>query len=72
MNDKIEKLKLRREELLSEIKHWKDHQPVNNMGKWARQVRIDSITEKLEKVQQKLELLGFEYLYKESKSLENE
>lgn len=34
-----------------ELEYWENFQPVNNMGKWARQVRIDSIKEKKEKIQ---------------------
>lgn len=72
MSDKIEQLKLRRDELVGELNHWKAHEAVNNMGKWAKQVRIDSITEKLQKVQRKLELLGIEYLYEEKQNSINE
>ena len=39
---KVEKLK-------EELNYWKNEfKPVNNMGKWSRQVRVDSINKALE------------------------
>jgi hypothetical protein len=39
---KVEKLK-------EELNYWKNEfKPVNNMGKWGRQVRVDSINKALE------------------------
>ena len=36
--------------ILEQIKYWKEtFQPVNNMGKWYASVRIQKLTEQLEK-----------------------
>jgi len=37
------------EKLKEELNYWKNEfKPVNNMGKWGRQVRVDSINKALE------------------------
>ena len=41
--------------LIEQIKYWKEvFQPVNNMGKWARQVRLDSIQKQIDKIENEL------------------
>lgn len=40
-----------KQELEDELKEWEEHQPINNMSSWARQVRIDSIKNKLKKIE---------------------
>jgi hypothetical protein len=36
--------------ILEQIKYWKEtFQPVNNMGKWYASIRIQKLTEQLEK-----------------------
>jgi hypothetical protein len=41
---------LRRIQLEKELEKVKKSVPVNNMGKWAKQVRIDSLMEKIKKL----------------------
>ena len=41
-------------ELNNELDYWQNYQPVNNMGKWARQVRVDSIKKKIENKKNKI------------------
>jgi hypothetical protein len=65
INEKIVKLKIREEELKKELSHWEAHPPVNNMGKWAKQVRLDNLSEKLKKVQEKIEFHNNIYLSNE-------
>lgn len=45
MRKKLEKKKLEKE-----LDEWENYEPVNGMGKWARQVRISSIVDKLKKL----------------------
>ena len=41
--------------LIEQIKYWKDvFQPVNNMGKWYASIRIQKLTEQLERRTKKL------------------
>lgn len=72
INEKVVKLKLREKELQEELVHWEAHPPVNNMGKWAKQTRIDSIKDKLSKVQEEIHFHDSLYLsneiYKEWKN----
>ena len=60
-------------ELQEELQYWKDYVPVNNMGKWARQTAIDRISERLAKVQEKINFHDSIYLsneiYKEWKKI---
>jgi lipid II:glycine glycyltransferase (peptidoglycan interpeptide bridge formation enzyme) len=65
INEKILKLKVRESELKEELAKWESHQPVNNMGKWARQTKIDRISEKLKKVQEKIHFHDSIYLSNE-------
>ncbi len=65
INEKIVKLKVRESELKDELAKWESQIPVNNMGKWARQTRIDSISEKLKKVQAKIHFHDSIYLSNE-------
>ena len=36
------------EALKHELKYWNEHEPVNGMGSFARQTRIDSLTEQID------------------------
>ena len=65
INEKIVKLKVKEQELQKELAHWESHVPVNNMGKWARQTKLDRITEKLKKVQEKIDFYNNLYLSNE-------
>ena len=40
-------------ELKSQLKYWENYEPVNNMGKYARQTKIDSLTEKIKSLEVK-------------------
>jgi hypothetical protein len=65
LNEKIVKLKLREKELLEQLEYWETYPPVNNMGKWARQVKLDRLQEKLKKVQEKIHFHDSIYLSNE-------
>ena len=47
------------------LKEREDRVPVNNMGKWARQTAIDRISERLAKVQEKINFHDSIYLSNE-------
>jgi hypothetical protein len=49
MNNKIEK----KQEILDQIKYWKEYKPVNGLGKWYVQVRLDKLYKKLERYENK-------------------
>ena len=42
-------------ELNKELDYWENYEPVNNMGKWARSVRVDHIKKKIESKKNKIE-----------------
>jgi hypothetical protein len=65
INEKIVKLKIREEELKEQLAYWEQYPPVNNMGKWARQTKLDRLSEKLKKVQEKIEFHNNIYLSNE-------
>ena len=65
LNEKIVKLKLREKELLEQLAYWEAYPPVNNMGKWARQVKLDRLQERLKKVQEKIHFHDSIYLSNE-------
>jgi L-ribulose-5-phosphate 3-epimerase UlaE len=65
LNEKIVKLKLREKELLEQLAYWETYPPVNNMGKWARQVKLDRLQEKLKKIQEKIHFHDSIYLSNE-------
>lgn len=47
---KQQTLKMTKSKILEQIKYWKEvFQPVNNMGKWYASIRIEKLTEQLEK-----------------------
>ena len=45
-NEKVLKLRVREKELTEQLEYWEQYPPVNNMGKWARQTKLDSLKEK--------------------------
>ena len=65
INEKIVKLKIREKELQEQLAHYENMEPVNNMGKWARQTAIDRISERLKKVQEKIHFHDSIYLSNE-------
>ena len=66
--DKLKELLIRESELKSQLEYWESYPPVNNMGKWARQTKLDRISERLEDVQNQIELHNKIYLSKEINS----
>ena len=42
-------------ELKKELKHWEDMVPVNNMGKFARQTKIDNLKKEIESMSEDTE-----------------
>lgn len=65
INQKIVELKLEEKELQEQLSYYENHQPVNNMGKWARKTAIDRISERLKKVQEKIHFHDSIYLSNE-------
>jgi hypothetical protein len=65
INEKVVELKIREKELQEQLAYYENHVPVNNMGKWGRQVAIDRITEKLKAVQEKIHFHDSLYLSNE-------
>ncbi len=65
INDKIVKLKFREKELQEQLNYYESMVPVNNMGKWGRQIAIDRISERLKKVQEKIHFHDSIYLSNE-------
>jgi hypothetical protein len=65
INEKIAKLKIREAELKEQLAHYENMVPVNNMGKWGRQTAIDRISERLAKVQEKINFHDSIYLSNE-------
>jgi len=47
-NNKLDKL-------LDELKYWMDYEPVNNMGKWSTQTRIDSLKKQIDNLKKGIE-----------------
>ena len=66
--DKLKELLVKESELKSQLEYWEQYPPVNNMGKWARQTKLDRLSEKLEEVQNQIELHNKIYLSKEINS----
>ena len=47
---KQQTLKMTKSKIIEQIKYWKEvFQPVNNMGKWYASIRVQKLTEQLEK-----------------------
>ena len=65
INEKIVKLKAREAELKEQLANYENMVPVNNMGKWGRQTAIDRISERLAKVQEKINFHDSIYLSNE-------
>ena len=40
-------------ELKKQLEYWKNYEPVNGMGKYARQTKIDSLNEKIKSLEVK-------------------
>jgi hypothetical protein len=45
----VTKTKIKR--LKEQLAYWEKYEPVNNMGKFARQVKIDSIKKQIDKIE---------------------
>ena len=65
LNEKVVELKVKEQALMAELAEWEAMEPVNNMGKWARQTKIDKIKERLVKVQEKIDFHNNIYLSNE-------
>lgn len=65
INEKVLELKVEEQKLKEELAHWEAYPPVNNMGKWSRQVRLDSINSKLKEVQKQIHFHDSIYLSNE-------
>lgn len=65
MEDTLKQLLVKESELKSQLEYWESYPPVNNMGKWARQTKLDRLSERLQKVQEKIQFHNTLYLSNE-------
>jgi glycerol kinase len=65
INEKVLQLKVEEQKLQEELDHGESFIPSGNMGKWGRQVRLDKITEKLKRIQEKIHFHDSIYLSNE-------
>ena len=65
INEKVLELKAEEQTLQQELSDWKSKIPSGNMGKWHRQVKLDSINARLEEVQKQIHFHDSIYLSNE-------
>ena len=65
INEKVLELKAEEQTLQKELSDWKSKTPSGNMGKWHRQVKLDSINDRLEEVQKQIHFHDSIYLSNE-------
>ena len=65
INEKVLELKVEEQKLQEELSDWKSKIPSGNMGKWHRQVKVDSITDKLAEIQKQIHFHDSIYLSSE-------
>ena len=65
INEKVLELKVEEQKLQEELSEWKSKIPSGNMGKWHRQVKVDSITDKLVEIQKQIHFHDSIYLSSE-------
>jgi hypothetical protein len=65
INEKVLELKAEEQTLQQELSDWKSKTPSGNMGKWHRQVKLDSINDRLEAVQKQIHFHDSIYLSNE-------
>ena len=65
INEKVLELKVEEQKLQEELSEWKSKIPSGNMGKWHRQVKVDSITDKLAEIQKQIHFHDSIYLSSE-------
>ena len=65
INEKVLELKVEEQKLKEELAHWESFFSSGNMGKWGRQVRLDTISKKLKGVQKKIHFHDSIYLSNE-------
>ena len=65
INEKVLELKVEEQKLQEELSDWKSKLPSGNMGKWHRQVKVDSITDKLVEIQKQIHFHDSIYLSSE-------
>ena len=65
INEKILELKAEEQTLQQELSDWKSKTPSGNMGKWHRQVKLDSINDRLEEIQKQIHFHDSIYLSNE-------
>jgi len=65
INEKVLELKAEEQKLQEELAHWKSKIPSGNMGKWHRQVKLDSINDRLREVQKQIHFHDSIYLSNE-------
>jgi len=65
INETVLELKVEEQKLQEELSDWKSKIPSGNMGKWHRQVKVDSITDKLAEIQKQIHFHDSIYLSSE-------
>ena len=65
INEKVLELKVEEQKLQEELSDWKSKIPSGNMGKWHKQVKVDSITDKLVEIQKQIHFHDSIYLSSE-------
>lgn len=65
INETVLELKIEEQKLQEELSDWKSKIPSGNMGKWHRQVKVDSITDKLAEIQKQIHFHDSIYLSSE-------
>jgi hypothetical protein len=44
----------KKKELQEKIIYWEQYEPVNNMGKWSRSVRLENLKQKFAKIEKQI------------------
>jgi peptidoglycan hydrolase CwlO-like protein len=65
INEKVLELKVEEQKLQEELSDWKSKIPSGNMGKWHKQAKVDSITDKLAEIQKQIHFHDSIYLSSE-------
>jgi len=55
MKQTIESLEKELRDSQIQLENWESHKPVNNMGSWAKSVRVDSLKRTIKKLEKKIQ-----------------
>lgn len=56
--EELLKLETQLSQLKAEFEYWKNYQPVNNMGKWSKQVRLKAMEERIVQAEKDIQELN--------------